>query len=97
MILASRIERFATLSTFAPTAHVLLDSQDMLTRPTKHYSFVSLTHRPHIGLVGFTGIMATDAGVELLAAEVLNGDDVQWRVPMSALGQRGDAETVNDW
>jgi hypothetical protein len=36
--------------------------------------------------VSFAGIVTTDARVELLAAEMLDGDDVEPRVPVGALG-----------
>ena len=41
--------------------------------------------------------MTADASVELLTAEVLDGDDVEWGVPVSALRQRCHRDTVNDW
>jgi hypothetical protein len=41
--------------------------------------------------------MTTNASVEILTAEVLDGDDVERRVPVSALRQRCHRDAVNDW
>lgn len=76
MVLAARIEPLSALRTTAPTAHVLVDSQDVFACSTNHGTLVSLVSRPHARLVRFTGIVAADAGVEFLAAEMLDGDDV---------------------
>lgn len=76
MVLASRIEAFSTLRTTASAVHILIDAQDVLTHPAKHCSFISLVSWPYTGLVGLLCIVTADAGVELLAAKVLDGDDV---------------------
>lgn len=68
----------------------------MFTHSTKYCLLVPLISWPHTGLVGLLCIMTADAGVEFLAAKVLDGDDVQGRVPVGALGQLGDGEAVND-
>ena len=43
----------------------------------------------------FAGVMTADASVELSTAEVLDGDDVERRVPVSALRQRCHRDAVN--
>lgn len=45
----------------------------------------------------FAGVMTADASVELSTAEVLDGDDVERRVPVSALRQRCHRNAMNDW
>lgn len=97
VILAPRIEAPSTSSTLASTLHILLHAQDVLARSTKHCFLSSLTCRPDARSVGLTCIVAADAGVELPAAEVLDGDDVQRGVPVSALGQLGDVQAVDRW
>lgn len=76
MIFASRIEALPTLGTAASAVHVLLDTEYVLASSTEHRPVVSLIFRPHGGLVSLTHIMAANAGIELLAAKVLDGDDV---------------------
>ena len=78
VIFAPRIEALSTSSTLAAAAHILVNTQDMLTRSTKHCFLFSLTSWPDARFVGLTGIVTADAGVELLAAKMLDGDDVQW-------------------
>jgi hypothetical protein len=97
MILTPRIESLLTLSTTAPTIHVLFDTEDMLAGATKHRIIASSTHRPDPRLVSFTRVVAADAGIVLLAAVVLDGDDIERRVPMGALGQWCDRDTVDSW
>jgi hypothetical protein len=58
----------------------------MLALPTKHRTNISLIVWPDTRIVSFAGIVTTDARVELLAAEMLDGDDVEPRVPVGALG-----------
>lgn len=97
MVLASRVEPLPTIRTPASALHVLVDAQNMLARSTEHYLFVPLISWPRIRLVDLLCVVTADAGVELLAAEVLDGDDVQRRVPVRTLSQWSDGETVNDW
>jgi hypothetical protein len=77
VILAPWIERTATRGTFAVTLHILIHSQDMLARATKHRFFASLATRPGNGFVGFAFIVAANARVEFAAAIVLDGNDVE--------------------
>jgi hypothetical protein len=76
MVLAPGIEALSTLCTPASAVHVLVDAQNMFTCSTKHCPSVPLISWPYAGLVGLLCIMAADAGVEFLAAKVLDGDDV---------------------
>jgi hypothetical protein len=97
MILTSRIEALPTLSTTAPTIHVLFDTEDMLAGATKHRTIASSIPRPDSRLVSFTRVVAADAGIVLLTAVVLDGDDIERRVPMGTLGQWCDRDTVDSW
>lgn len=97
MILTPRIEALPTLSTTAPTIHILFDTEDMLAGATKHRIVASSTFRPDSRLVSLTRVVAADAGIVLLAAVVLDGDDVERRVPMGTLGQWCDRDTVDSW
>lgn len=97
MVFAPRIKALSALRTPTSALHVLVDAQDIFTRSAKHCLYVPLVPWPYAGLVGLLCIMAADAGVELLTAEVLDGNDVERRVPVGALSQRGDGETVNNW
>jgi hypothetical protein len=45
--------------------------------------------------MGFQNIVAADAGVEVPAAGVLNGDDVERGVVVFALGERGYGDPVH--
>lgn len=76
MVLAPWIKALSALRTFTSAGQVFLNAQDMLTGSTKHRFLGSLASWPHSRLVIFTRIMAADAGVKLLAAKVLDGDDV---------------------
>ena len=76
VILAPRIEDLSTPRTPASAVHVLVDAQNMFTRSAKHCLFVSLIPWPYAGLMGLLCIMAADTGVEFLAAEMFDGDDV---------------------
>ena len=76
MVLASGIEALSAPGTTAPAVHVLIDTKDVLACSTKHRPFISLAFWPYTRLVNLTCIVAADASVELLAAEVLDGDDV---------------------
>ncbi len=86
MVFATRIECASALRALASAFHIFSDGQDMLALPTKHRTNISLIVRPDIRIVSFAGIVTTDARVELLAAEMLDGDDVEPRVPVGALG-----------
>jgi hypothetical protein len=97
MILASWIECACASRTFASALHVFGNGQNVLALPTKYRTLVSPRKRPETRLVWFAGVMTADTSVELLAAEVLDGDDVERRVPMSALRQRCYGDAVNNW
>ncbi|KAF2995658.1 hypothetical protein E8E13_001440 [Curvularia kusanoi] len=76
VILAPRVEALSTLSTATPTVHVFLNTENVLASATKHRAFIPSTLGPDTRLVSLTCIVAADAGVVLLATEVLDGDDV---------------------
>jgi hypothetical protein len=97
MTLTPRIEALPTLGTTAPTTHVILDTEDMLASATQHCVFTSSTFRPDPRPVSLTRIVAADAGVVLPAAVMLDGDDIERRVPMGTLGQWCNRDTVNSW
>jgi hypothetical protein len=90
VVLTARVEPFPTFCTFTATVHIFLNAQHMLACSTKYRSLISLIPWPYTGLVGLASIVAADAGVKLLAAEMLDGDDVQWGMPVRALSQRRD-------
>ena len=76
----------------------------MLALSAKYRTLISARKRPDKRHMWFAGVMTADASVELLTAEVLDGDDVERRVPVSALRQRchrdavnGHRDAVNDW
>ena len=97
VIFAPRIETFSTLRTFASAAHVFVDTQNMLASSAKHHFVLFSIPWPDSRLVIFACVVAADASVEFLAAKMLNGDDVQGRVPMTALSQWSDGDPVNSW
>jgi hypothetical protein len=86
VVLAAWIECASALRALASALHIFGDSQDVFALPTKHRALVSLRVWPDSRLMRLESIMATDARVELLAAEMLNRDDVKRRVPVRALG-----------
>ena len=45
----------------------------------------------------FACVVATDACIELAAAEMLDGDDIERRVPVRALRQRCEGNAVDCW
>ena len=76
----------------------------MLALSAKYRTLISARKRPDKRHMWFAGVMTADASVELSTAEVLDGDDVERRVPVSALRQRchrdavnGHRDAVNDW
>lgn len=77
MILAPGVEVASTLRASASAFHVLLDTQHVLALSAKHCALVSSVAWPYTRLVVFTCIVTTDAGVELVAAVMLDGDDVE--------------------
>jgi hypothetical protein len=100
MVLTSWIERASTCCAFAPALHVLFHRQNMFTVPTQYRSFVSAIPRPHIKFVRLACVVAADASVEFVAAEMFDGNDVERRMPMHTLRKRRDRDTVDcgdDW
>jgi hypothetical protein len=77
MIPTSRVETTRTFCAFAATLHVLLNAQHMLALATEYGFFVPLAARPDSGFVILTCIVAANAGVELVAARMLDGDDIE--------------------
>lgn len=87
------IERASAFGTLAPALHVLIHGQNVLTRSAQHYFFAVLTDRPNIGFVVLACVMAADAGIEFVAAIVLDGNNIQRGVPVGALceGRHGES------
>jgi hypothetical protein len=77
MILATRIEPAFAFGAPAPTRHVLVYCQHMLAMPAQHCFLASSLARPNPRCMRLTRNMAADARVELVAAKVLDGDDVE--------------------
>jgi hypothetical protein len=77
MILTSRIEWTFTLGALASTLHVLFYRQHVLAIPAQYRFFVSSRARPNVRFVRLTCVVAADAGVEFVAAKVLDGNDVE--------------------
>lgn len=86
MILTPWIEPLPAPRTLASTPHVLVNTENVLASSTENSALVSRALGPHSRLVRFARIVAADACVELLAAEMLDGDYVKWGVPVGALG-----------
>jgi hypothetical protein len=95
MVFTSRIECATTLCAATPARQILIDTQHVLTSAAQYGSLAALRNRPYSRRVGLASVVAADAGVEAVAAGMLDGDDVEGRVPMRALGQRGDGEAVD--
>jgi hypothetical protein len=77
MYLTPRIEPAFASGAPAPTRHVLVYRQHMLAMPAQHCFFASSLARPNARFVRLTRVMAADARVEVVAAKVLDGDDVE--------------------
>ena len=67
----------------------------MLALSAKHGTLVSFRNRPNIRLVRLAGIVTAYTRVELLAAEMFDGDYVERGMPMCALSQWCYGEAVN--
>ena len=85
MVFTPRIECASALCAFASAVHVFGNGQHMLALSAKHCALIPLCARPNVRLVRLTCIVATNTRVELLAAEMLDGDDVKRGMPMRAL------------
>lgn len=77
MPLAPWVETTPTTCAFTTTIHVLSNTQNMSALPTKYSSHVSLAQGPCSRRMIFKLIVAADTGVELVAAKVLDGDDIE--------------------
>ena len=86
MPLTPRIEPRPATRTHTPTAQILVNPQHMLTLPAQDSLLVALRKRPDVRCVLLEGVVTTNASVEFAAAGVADGDDVQGRVPVCALG-----------
>jgi hypothetical protein len=95
MIFTPWVERTTALCTATPTRKVFINVQHMLAGTAQYGSLAALRHRPYIRRVGLASVVAADAGVEAATTRVLDGDDVERRVPVRALGQRGDGEAMD--
>lgn len=80
-----RIKTAPTISTPTPTLHILLHRQHILARTTHYRPLMSLVNWPDSTCVSFAGVVAGDAGVELFAAKVLDGDNVEGGVIVETL------------
>ncbi|KAH9877982.1 hypothetical protein J1614_003199 [Plenodomus biglobosus] len=74
------------------------DALSPILQPITHIIFlISFGKRPDSRFVIFKLIVAADACVELVAAEVLNGDDVKGRVPVGALCYWSHRDAIHFW
>jgi hypothetical protein len=78
VVLTTRIEATLATRTLTSAFHVFMDGQNLLTSTAEHRSVTPSTPWPNVGRVSLVCIMATNASVELVATEVLNGNDVEW-------------------
>ena len=87
MTLTPWIEPTTTRRAPTPALHILINTQHMLTLPTQHRRLIPSCTRPDTGFVVFACVVTSNARVKLVTAKVLDGDDVECRVPMCALGE----------
>jgi hypothetical protein len=78
VVLTTRIEAALAVRTLTSAFHVFMYGQNLLTSTAEHRSFTPSTSRPNVGRMGLACIVATNASVELVATEVLDGNDVEW-------------------
>lgn len=97
MPLTPRIKPTPTPHTHTPTPHVLLNTRHILAPATQHRALAPAAPWPHPRHMIFQPVVAADAGVELAAARVLDGDDVEGGVPVRALGEGGCGDAVDVW
>jgi hypothetical protein len=95
MVLAAWVKCASTCCALAPTLHVFLYCQKIFTAPTKDCSFISVIPWPHIRFVRLACVMAADTSVKFVAAEMIDGDDVEGRVPMRTLCKRRDGYAMD--
>lgn len=98
MQLAPRIEACPAPWALVPASKVLLDCHLPVTPSAEHHPRLRLDLLPGPDLVRVIsqGFVAGDAGVVCAAAEVLDGDDVERRVPVRALRQGRDIHAMDD-
>jgi hypothetical protein len=77
VILAAWIEAPPTFRALAPILHVLINRQHMFALSTQHRLLVALSFGPNARFVHLACVVTTNARVKLLAAKVLDGDDVE--------------------
>lgn len=97
MILTSGIERTSAPRTITTAPHVLIQAEHVLTLAAQDCECISLQLWPDTWGVRFLSVVAGNAGVELLAAKVLDGDYVEGTVVMCALCERSERDTMNCW
>jgi len=85
--LTPRIESTSTSCALTSTAQILLNCQNILACSTQHSLFIPPVLRPYPRIMRFACVVTANACIELVATEVLDGDDVERRVPMGALRQ----------
>lgn len=90
------VEARGTAGTFIPRAQVLVYGQFAATAPAEHGFCVAFVPWPYFRRMTGQGVMTADTGVVLAAALMLDGDDVQVRVPVSALRGGGDVDAVDE-
>ncbi|RDW87865.1 hypothetical protein BP5796_03559 [Coleophoma crateriformis] len=96
MHLASGIEPLGTARAPIVTGQVLSNSQEKTTAPAQDRFFIARIAGPDLRSMARERRVAVDAGVELVAAFVLDGDDVERGMVMCALGLRGEGEAMHD-
>lgn len=95
MTLTPWIKPTATICAHTTTSKVLVYTKHMLALPTQYCASISLRLWPDGRSVRLLSVVACNASVEFVAAEVLNGDYVQSAVVVCALCKRGQGEAVD--
>jgi hypothetical protein len=95
VVFTSGVEGTTALCTATPTGEIFINTQHVLAGAAQYGSLAALRHRPYSRRVGLASVVAGDAGVEAATTRVLDGDDIERRVPVGALGQRGDGEAMD--
>lgn len=95
MALASWVEFGAAFCACTSTAHVFVDAKHMLAVTAKNSFLASFFSRPGLWYVCFQGVVAADTCIKLLAAGVLDGDNVTGRRVVLTLGERCYIEAVD--
>jgi hypothetical protein len=95
MVFTSGVEGTTALCTATPTREIFINTQHVIAGTAQYGSLAALRHRPYSRQVGLASVVAGDAGVEAATTRVLDGDDIERRVPVGALGQRGDREAMD--